>query len=405
MENVRMHSPTLVDQALLVSQELIRVAILWHEIFMQQLEEASRLYFANSPSKFTEMLHIVDDLHNRLQKGADTLREIAFIQAYGRELKQAHAHITEYKKTNDVAHLQQGWQIYQEVHKRLGAQVSQIHTLELAYISPNLLKARDLELAVPGTYNSNQPLVKISSFLPTVDIFTSKQRPRKLNLIGSDGREYQFLLKGHEDLRLDERVMQLFGLINTLLSVNPETFKRHLSITRYTVTPLTPNIGLLGWVPNCDTLHTLIRDYRESKKILLNIEHRIMLQVGDRFYPCLATSNLDCILRFVTPLRFFFVQHAPDYDSLPTIHKVEAFTHAMNNTTGTDLANVLWLKSRNSEAWLERRTNYTRSLALMSMVGYILGLGDRHPSNIMLDRISGKIVHIDFGDCFEVCMN
>ena len=36
----------------------------------------------------------------------------------------------------------------------------------------------------------------------------------------------------------------------------------------------------------------------------------------------------------------------------------------------------------------------------MSMVGYILGLGDRHPSNIMLQRFTGKIVHIDFGDCF-----
>jgi FKBP12-rapamycin complex-associated protein len=40
----------------------------------------------------------------------------------------------------------------------------------------------------------------------------------------------------------------------------------------------------------------------------------------------------------------------------------------------------------------------------MSMVGYVLGLGDRHPSNLMLDRQSGKIVHIDFGDCFEVAM-
>lgn len=38
------------------------------------------------------------------------------------------------------------------------------------------------------------------------------------------------------------------------------------------------------------------------------------------------------------------------------------------------------------------------------MVGYILGLGDRHPSNIMLERSTGKIVHIDFGDCFEIAM-
>ena len=38
------------------------------------------------------------------------------------------------------------------------------------------------------------------------------------------------------------------------------------------------------------------------------------------------------------------------------------------------------------------------------MVGYVLGLGDRHPSNLMLDRKSGKVLHIDFGDCFEVAM-
>ena len=38
-------------------------------------------------------------------------------------------------------------------------------------------------------------------------------------------------------------------------------------------------------------------------------------------------------------------------------------------------------------------------------MGYILGLGDRHPSNLMLDRLTGKILHIDFGDCFEVAMH
>ncbi len=58
-------------------------------------------------------------------------------------------------------------------------------------------------------------------------------------------------------------------------------------------------------------------------------------------------------------------------------------------------------RARVPKSWLDRRTNYTRSLGVMSMVGYILGLGDRHPSNLMLDRVTGKIIHIDFGDCFE----
>jgi len=46
------------------------------------------------------------------------------------------------------------------------------------------------------------------------------------------------------------------------------------------VIPLSTNSGLIGWVPHTDTLHSLIRDYREKKKILLNIEHRLMLRVS-----------------------------------------------------------------------------------------------------------------------------
>ena len=44
MEKLRSHSTVLVDQAQLVSKELIRVAVLWHELWHEGLEEASRLY-------------------------------------------------------------------------------------------------------------------------------------------------------------------------------------------------------------------------------------------------------------------------------------------------------------------------------------------------------------------------
>lgn len=62
------------------------------------------------------------------------------------------------------------------------------------------------------------------------------------------------------------------------------------SIQRYAVIPLSTNSGLIGWVPHCDTLHALIRDYREKKKILLNIEHRIMLRVKGRADRVFGTS-------------------------------------------------------------------------------------------------------------------
>jgi len=56
-----------------------------------------------------------------------------------------------------------------------------------------------------------------------------------VKLAGSNGHEYQFLLKGHEDLRQDERVMQLFGLVNSLLLSNPETLRRNLTYVHVVV--------------------------------------------------------------------------------------------------------------------------------------------------------------------------
>lgn len=53
------------------------------------------------------------------------------------------------------------------------------------------------------------------------------------------------------------------------------------------------------------------------------------------------------------------------------------------------------------EEWFRRQTRYTRSAAVMSIVGWMTGLGDRHLQNILLDMRSGEVVHIDFGHVFE----
>lgn len=213
----------------------------------------------------------------------------------------------------------------------------------------------------------------------------------KVNVMCSSVTRYLIFLPGHEDLRQDERVMQLFSLVNTLLSVDTDSFKRRLHIQRYAVIPLAPNAGLMGWVKDSDTLHVLVRDYRDSRKVLLNIEYRLMLQVRKEDFSFTDHSPI--------------LQMAPDYENLTLLQKVEVFEYALENTTGQDLYRVLWLKSANSEHWLERRATYTRSLAVNSMVGHILGLGDRHPSNLLIERSTGKVVHIDFGDCFEVAMH
>lgn len=343
-----------------------------YEMWYESLEEASRLYFGDKNVK--AMLEMLEPLHKHLENGPTTLKEMSFKNAFGKDLQLAQNYCLKFRTTGDVKHVTQAWEFYYHVFKKISKQLPNLTSLELQYVSPKLLKCQDLELAVPGVYHPNKPIIKIAKFSSDLQVITSKQRPRKLCIKGSNGKDFLFLLKGHEDLRQDERVMQLFGLVNTILACSFETRRSNLAIQRYSVIPLSHNSGLIGWVLHCDTLHTLIKDYRDKKKTLLNIEHRIMLR------------------------------KAPNFDRLTLMQKVEIFEHALETTKGDDIHCLLWSKSPTSEIWFERRTNYTRSLAVMSMVGYILGLGDRHPSNLMIDRLSGKVLHIDFGDCFEVAM-
>lgn len=37
----------------------------------------------------------------------------------------------------------------------------------------------------------------------------------------------------------------------------------------------------------------------------------------------------------------------------------------------------------------------------MSVIGYLIGLGDRHLDNILVKCTSGEVVHIDYNVCFE----
>lgn len=367
--------PELVEQATMVSSELMRVAILWSEMWFEALEDASRAFFMQNDIK--EMINILENVHTMMKKGATTMKEISFQQSLGRELDEAHQWILKYKADeNNKSHLDAAWSMYYHVFKIIRSQINLLHTVNLEYASPQLLAAKNLELVLPGKYKvkAKSESICIGGFQPKLLVIPSKQRPRKIIIIGSDGINYPYLLKGHEDLRQDERVMQLFGLVNQLLKSDSECSRRNLSIRRYVACPLSNNAGLVEWVENHNTIHGVIKEYREIHKILINVEQKLIYQL------------------------------APNFDDMTILGKVEAFDFALEKTRGQDLNKMFWLKSPNSEAWLDRRTNFTRSMGIMSIVGYMLGLGDRHPSNIMLDNESGKICHIDFGDCFEVAM-
>lgn len=67
-----------------VSEELIRVAILWHEMWHEGLEEASRLYFGERNVK--GMFEVLEPLHAMMERGPQTLKETSFNQVCGQRV-------------------------------------------------------------------------------------------------------------------------------------------------------------------------------------------------------------------------------------------------------------------------------------------------------------------------------
>mgnify|MGYP003086422889 FL=1 len=140
--------------------------------------------------------------------------------------------------------------------------------------------------------------------------------------------------------------------------------------------PLTREVGLIGWVHECNTVYDLVKSYRERHGIVLEIEYQTTIKA------------------------------CPKFETLPFgTEKLNAFKKGLKVQQGNDLKHMILSLADDSNHWIKRRTAYTTSLAMTSMAGYILGLGDRHLCNIMIKKRSAKLVHIDFGDCFEVAMH
>jgi serine-protein kinase ATM len=162
---------------------------------------------------------------------------------------------------------------------------------------------------------------------------------------------------------------QVFEQVNDLLSAQRESRLRSLSIRTYRVLPLTSNAGVIEFVPYTIPLHDYLmpahqkyfpQDYKNTacRKSISDAqskpkEQRILAyrKVCEKFHPV---------------LRYFFMERFESPDQ-----------------------------------WYTKRLAYTRSTAAISILGHILGLGDRHGHNILLDEITGEVVHIDLGIAFE----
>jgi hypothetical protein len=214
--------------------------------------------------------------------------------------------------------------------------------------------------------------VTVHSFQATFSITDNGiSRPKIVGCFGSDGKRYVQLVKGGDDMRQDAVMQQVFANVNFTLSRDEETQKRNLAIRTYKIIPTTPQTGILEWVQNTAAFGSLLCDKETG--------------VHGKYYPrdwthfqCRehlkdAVDNADKLRRyqdicgsFRPAFRFFFLERFPD-----------------------------------PVAWVAARLAYSRSVAANSIIGYILGIGDRHAHNILIDTVTAEVVHIDFGIVFE----
>ncbi|KAH0840168.1 Nop14-like family-domain-containing protein [Lanmaoa asiatica] len=232
-------------------------------------------------------------------------------------------------------------------------------------------------------------------FSDEIEIMRSLAKPRKITIRGSNGQTYMFLGKPKDDLRKDARLMDFNAIINKLLKANSESRRRQLHVRTYGVVTLNEECGFIQWVPNTIPIRPVLIRHYEARRIknwvstdffFFNIKDDLNAE-GRQTSGTIKSTEMSEVFRKIKEAtekdaaELFTTKILPIFP--PVFHEwfVETFPEP--------------------SAWLSSRLMYGRTAAVMSMVGFILGLGDRHCENILLDTNTGDVVHVDFNCLFE----
>ena len=220
----------------------------------------------------------------------------------------------------------------------------------------------------PDCDYSNVPT--IARFQPDFTIAGGISMPKIVTAYGTDGKKYKQLFKGgNDDLRQDAIMEQVFGSVSSLLRAQRATRQRDLKVRTYKVLPLTAMAGVIEFVQNTVPLH----DY--------------LLPAHQRHFPKDLKPNA-CR------------KHIHDAQGTSTDNRIKVFRKVCEQFHPV-LRYFFQEKYMSPDDWFDKRLAYTRSTAAISVLGHILGLGDRHGHNILLDEKTGEVVHIDLGIAFE----
>ncbi|KAG9588827.1 hypothetical protein KCU97_g8181, partial [Aureobasidium melanogenum] len=194
--------------------------------------------------------------------------------------------------------------------------------------------------------------------------------PKILVAIGTDGKEYKQLFKGgNDDLRQDAIMEQVFGEVSKMLQTHKNSRQRNLHIRTYKVLPLTSTSGIIEFVP-----------------------HSIPL--GEFLVPAHVNYHPSDLSQGKAREKIGSAQSMPKDTRLKVYREVAARHQPV-------LRHFFFERFQDPDDWFQKRLNYTRSTATISILGWVLGLGDRHCHNILLDEKSGEAIHIDLGVAFE----
>lgn len=225
-------------------------------------------------------------------------------------------------------------------------------------------------LQVTRTQNSFKfadNFVKIFKIKPDIDILLSMQKPRKVTIVGDDGKEYIALFKPNDDLRIDLRYCEVANVVKEFLHKDPESRHRQLSTRTFSVIPLNETSGLIEWVPNLRTFKSIIMSEYTKKKVQLPSSKEI------------EKLGMQKMAKEQRLIHFRRIK-ASYYPALGDYFR-QQFPSPQN--------------------YYKARSAFIKTTATMSIIGYILGLGDRHGDNIMLDELSGETFHVDFNLLFN----
>ncbi|KAJ3092198.1 hypothetical protein HK102_009852 [Quaeritorhiza haematococci] len=228
------------------------------------------------------------------------------------------------------------------------------------------------EMEIPGQYSGiSKPRpghhAKIRSFQPQVLVMGSIRRPKRLTIVGSDEQEHFWLVKGGEDLRLDQRVQQMFSIMNDVMAKNSYCSHHQVYLRTYKVVPMSSRLGIIEWVLNTKPLRDCMKDmpgFEQQTKLALQKHDKFVSKHGGRGWGEIY-GNLNRKEK-----RASVVEHFKQLNGLMS----EPY-----------LRNFIYKLSASPEAFLAIRSAFARSMAALNICSYLLGIGDRHTENFLVD--------------------